>query len=323
MKEPLLQIENLNLDFVISRKKIHILNRVSLEIYPHEVLALIGETGCGKSVTGNAVLRLMQSNVILDGGIRYKGRDIYAMDEEEFRLLRGREIASIPQSPGTALNPLMKTGFQVSEAALSAGVEKNVKNAALLVRRIFEKLGLPGDERFFRTYPWSLSGGMCQRVLLSMGIIAKPGLLIVDEPTKAIDWALRREVVELLRQLRTETGAAMLFITHDIAAASRIADRIAVMYCGEIIETGPAEEIIGNPLHPYTRGLMNALPSRGFHSIRGFMPSFQQLPSGCRFSDRCEQADSGCGKHEIETGFFDNGHGVKCLRGKQYAQRAS
>lgn len=316
---PLLQIEKLNLDFVINREKIHILNQVSLEIYPHEVLALIGETGCGKSVTGNAVLRLLQNNVVLEGGIRYNGRDIYAMSEEEFRLLRGREIAAIPQSPGTSLNPLMKIGFQVSEAAVGAGVEKNNKTAVLLVRRIFKKLGLSDDEDFIQSYPWSLSGGMCQRVLISMGIIAKPNLLIVDEPTKAIDWALRRDAVELLGRLRQETGSSMLFITHDIAAARRIADRIAVMYCGEIVETGPTEDVISNPLHPYTRGLMNALPSRGFYCIKGFMPSFLHLPPGCRFSDRCEHADARCRTHEPETDVFDNGRKVKCPLGKRYA----
>ncbi|MDR0383540.1 MAG: ABC transporter ATP-binding protein [Spirochaetaceae bacterium] len=316
---PLLQIENLNLDFVINREKIHILNRVSLEIYPHEVLALIGETGCGKSVTGNAVLRLMQNNVLMEGSVRYKGRDIYAMSEEEFRLLRGREIAAIPQSPGTALNPLMKIGFQASEAAIGAKVEKDNKTAAFLVRRIFRKLGLPDNDHFFQSYPWSLSGGMCQRALISIGIIAKPNLLIVDEPTKAIDWALRREAVELLGKLRLETGSSMLFITHDISAARHIADRIAVMYCGEIVETGLAEEVINNPLHPYTIGLMNAQPSRGFHCINGFMPSFRQLPPGCRFSNRCEYADARCKTHEPETSVSDKEHKVKCLRGKQYA----
>ncbi|HWQ42720.1 MAG TPA: ABC transporter ATP-binding protein [Desulfosporosinus sp.] len=309
----LLQIIDLNLDFMVDKKRVHILNNVSLEIYENEVLAVIGETGCGKSLTGNAILHLLPDNALVSGSIIYKGQDITKMNDEEFRLLRGKEIAAIPQSPSTSLNPLMRVGNQVAECVVDKADEKNEKGIEIIVNQIFTKLRLPRGGAFYHNYPCELSGGMCQRVLISMGIITNPNLLIVDEPTKALDWALRKEVVEILDELRKESKCSMMFITHDIAAAKCIADRIAVMYCGEVVEIGGTEEVLNNPQHPYTKGLIASMPSRGFKVMKGFMPSFQELPTGCRFSDRCEQFNEICTKSEPTMTKLTDGQAVKCF----------
>jgi peptide/nickel transport system ATP-binding protein len=311
--EVLLKIIDLNLDFMVDTNRVHILNNVSLEIYENEVLAVIGETGCGKSLTGNAILHLLPDNALVSGNIIYKGQDITKMNDEEFRLMRGKEIAAIPQSPSTSLNPLMRVGNQVAECVLDKADENNEKDIVKIVNQIFTKLRLPRGEALYNNYPCELSGGMCQRVLISMGIITNPNLLIVDEPTKALDWALRKEVVEILHELRKESKCSMMFITHDIAAAKYIADRIAVMYCGEVVETGRADEVLNNPQHPYTKGLIASMPSRGFKVMKGFMPSFQELPKGCRFSDRCERLNENCTRSEPELTELTDGRAVKCF----------
>ncbi len=309
--EALLQVKDLNLDFMINESRTHILNNVSFDIYENEVLAVIGETGCGKSLTGSAVLHLLPDNALVSGSIIYKGRDTLKMDESEYRQLRGKEIASIPQSPTTALNPLMSVGEQAAECIYNKA--KGKSSIVKAVNRIFSRLRLPGKESFYNNFPCELSGGMCQRVLISLGIMANPKLLVVDEPTKALDWALRKEVMEILYELRMESGCSMMFITHDIKAAGYIADRIAVMYCGEVVEAGACHEVLNNSQHPYTKGLIAAMPSNGFKVMKGFMPSFQDIPNGCRFSDRCERLNESCIQSEPEARKLASGHIVKCF----------
>lgn len=310
----ILQIKDLNIDFMIDKNRVHILNNVSLEINENEVLAVIGETGCGKSLTGNAILHLLPANAQVSGSIIYNGREIINMGDEEFRKLRGREIAAIHQSPSTSLNPLMRVGNQVAECVTHKTYNKNEKDSiAKKVNKIFSKLRLPRGEEFYNDYPCELSGGMCQRVLIAMGIITNPKLLIVDEPTKALDWSLRKEVVEILCDLKRESKCSMMFITHDIGAAKYIADRVAVMYCGEVVEIGRTDEVINNPLHPYTKGLIESMPSRGFKVMKGFMPSFNEISNGCRFSNRCEFQNEHCLKSEPNITELTKGHKVKCF----------
>ncbi len=309
----LLEIKDLNVGFVVNDHQVHILNNVSLAINENEVLAVIGETGCGKSVTGSAILKLLPDNAIVTGNIFFKGQDITKMDNDTFRQLRGQEISAIPQSPSTSLNPLMHVGNQVAECVLKKNSSENEKKQVISkVRKIFASLGLPGGADFYQKYPCELSGGMCQRILIAMGVITHPELLVVDEPTKAVDWALRKDVVDVFCELKNKMKCAMLFITHDIAAAKYVADRVAVMYCGEVVEIGPTELVINYPRHPYTKGLIAAMPSKGFNVMNGFMPSFNHLPKGCRFSDRCECSSAVCVNGEPEAVEIFKGHFVKC-----------
>lgn len=309
----LLEIKNLNVSFAVDDNHVHILNNVSMDINKNEVLAVIGETGCGKSVTGSAILHLLPDNAIVTGTVLFKGQDIIKMNDHEFRQLRGKEISSVPQSPSTSLNPLMHVGNQVAECVLKKNSSEDDKKKTMSkVHEIFSRLGLPRGEDFYENYPCELSGGMCQRVLIAMGVITHPELLIVDEPTKAVDWALRKEVVDVFCELKNDMKCAMLFITHDIAAAKYVADRIAVMYCGEVVEIGPTADVINQPRHPYTKGLIASMPSKGFNVMNGFMPSFQDLPKGCRFSDRCECSNDSCVNNEPESVEISTGHFVKC-----------
>lgn len=309
----LLEIKNLNVSFIVDKKPVHILNDVSIDINENEVMAVIGETGCGKSVTGSSVLRVLPENAVITGTVLYKGKDVVSMGEKDFRLLRGKEIAAVPQSPSTSLDPLMRIGEQVAECVTNgksmAGREKNILKEKIF--SIFSQLSMPREKELYSSYPCELSGGMRQRVLISMGVITKPNLLIVDEPTKAIDWALRKEVVEIMRKLKEEIKCSMMFITHDLAAAGSIADKIAVMYCGEVVEIGSVKEVLKEPKHPYTKGLIDAMPSKGFKVMNGFMPSFSEIPKGCRFHTRCVYKKEICGT-VVPKEILKNGVMVKC-----------
>ncbi len=311
--DELLQIRDLCVGFFVKKSPINIINHLNLDIYKDEILAVIGETGCGKSVTGSAILHLLPDNAIVSGSIMYKGQETLHMKDSDFRRLRGDEIMSIPQSPSSSLDPLMKVGEQVSECILGKKHEKtDTRNAVRAkVVDIFSKLRLPRGATVYDNYPCELSGGMCQRVLISMGVLAHPNLLIVDEPTKAIDWSLRKEVLEILSDLKRDMNCAMMLITHDIPLASRVADRVAVMYAGEIVEIGSTNNVFKHPAHPYTQGLIASMPAHGFKTMKGFMPAFTDLPDGCRFKDRCLYAGGTC-NHDQELSDIGENHWIKC-----------
>lgn len=313
--EKLLQIKNLNIGFQMNQETIQILHNVSFEVGEQEVIAIIGETGCGKSVTGSTILRILPENAVVSGEILYKGNELLSMPEEMFRNMRGSEIASIPQSPSTSLDPLMRVGEQVAECVTTGNrvsqIEK--RNLSKRVKEIFDKLKLPREDEMYDRYPCELSGGMKQRVLLSMGIITTPKLLVVDEPTKAIDWSLRKNVVEQMKRLKDEMKCSMIFITHDLGAAKMIADRVAVMYCGEIVEIGTVEDVLYHAKHPYTKGLIASMPSKGMKVMRGYMPSFAEKLPPCRFMPRCPEAIELCARIQPEID-RPAGHCVRCHR---------
>lgn len=314
---PLLSIRALNTYFQVKETVVKAVDDVSLDIYPQEVLALVGETGCGKSVLALSILRLLPKNSQIQGSIRYKGLEILEASEEELRKLRGKEIGMIPQSQATSLNPLLKVGWQVMEV-LKLHKKVGKLEAQQKVVNLFTRLQLPDPAKRMNYYPHQLSGGMRQRVLVSMGVACKPNLILVDEPTKGLDAVLRKEVVNMLGEQAAENSSSMMLITHDFSVAAVLADRIAVMYAGEIVEMGSASGILGKPRHPYTQSLIDSLPGRGFKPIPGYSPSLSLLPPGCRFQPRCRVACSKCASLHPEIAETGANHYVRCF----YADRS-
>lgn len=291
----LLSIRNLTTVFHTEEGKVKACDHINLEIPAGKTVGLIGETGCGKSVLGMSILGLLPRNAALKGEIYYKGRDLLALNSDQLQRLRGNEIALLPQSPATSLNPVLKIGFQIAEG-LNLHRKTKWEQAWDKAVEMLRFLKLPAPEKRVQEYPHQLSGGMKQRVLAAISTTGRPSLLIADEPTKGLDAIMRAQVVGVLRELARETGAAILLITHDLKVAKSLCDQIAVMYAGEILECGPAEQVLEEPQHPYTKGLLASLPENGLHPIPGYSPSLLDLPAGCRFHQRCALARGLCAK---------------------------
>lgn len=308
----MLSIRALSTCFQMQETVVKAVDNVSLDIYPNEVLALVGETGCGKSVLALSILRLLPENSLIEGSIRYNNFEIMEASNEELQVLRGKEIGMIPQSQASSLNPLLKVGWQVMEG-LRLHTKVRKYEAHKKVVKLFSRLQLPEPEERMEYYPHQLSGGMRQRVLVSMGVACKPKLILVDEPTKGLDAVLRKEVVKMLGEQTAESSSSMLLITHDFSVAALLAERIAVMYAGEIVEMGSAASVLETPRHPYTQSLIDSLPGMGFKPIPGFSPSLSQLPSGCRFQPRCRVACSDCASFHPDIIEAGTNHYVRCF----------
>lgn len=307
----LLSIRGLTTVFNCQEGKIKACNNVDLDLEPGHILGLIGETGCGKSVLGMSILRLLPSNAVSSGQIIYKNQDLLSLSPKEMRQIRGSEIGLLPQSPSTSLNPVLQIGEQLTEGLrLHRGMKK--EKARVTALSMLRSLGLRGFNNRYYEYPHQLSGGMKQRVLAALSITGKPSLLIADEPTKGLDAVVRDQVVDLLRQLTRETNASLLLITHDLKVAASLCDQIAVMYSGEIVEKGPAGQVLTCPSHPYTQGLLASLPENGLHPIPGFSPSLLEDIQGCRFYSRCLYKQDNC-KRQPVTNKEVNGTNVRCL----------
>ncbi len=301
----LLSVDNLRIDFSTPQGSVCAVRDVSFRIAPREVLGLVGESGSGKSVTSLAILRLLPPQARVSGKIIFEGKELLDLPEAAMRDIRGSGIAMIFQEPMTALNPVMRVGDQVAEAVLAHGRENGAKDGASTGPRITKQaawqraieglrtVAIPDPERRARDYPYQLSGGQRQRVMIAMAIVNRPRLLIADEPTTALDVTIQAQVLELLNELREKFALAMLFVSHDLAVVSQVSDRVAVMYAGNLVETGRAEQVFRNPMHPYTRGLLNAVPSlhsdraQPLRTIEGSVPALTALPAGCSFEPRC------------------------------------
>ena len=297
--EPLLSIEGLAIDAVGRRGNLRLVEDVSLSIARGEVLGLVGESGCGKSITALSVLRILPPPLSVVGGrMRFEGQDLLNLGDAAMREIRGNRIGMVFQEPMTSLNPTFTVGWQLSEALRLHGAARGAgiaERATELLRRV----GIAAPDRRLRQYPHELSGGLRQRVIIAMALACDPSLLIADEPTTALDVTIQRQVLDLLLRLRAELGMGILLVTHDLGVVAEYTDRVAVMYAGRIAEQGRTAELLARPRHPYTSGLLAARPSlrgrRGkLQAIPGVVPSPAARGAGCRFADRCARVLDRC-----------------------------
>lgn len=300
MSDPLLTVEQLAISFPSEAGRTPVVDRVALSITAGETLALVGESGCGKSITALSIMRLVPrpGRIELTSRIRFEGRDLLSLPVPEMRNVRGSRIGMIFQEPMTSLNPVTAVGYQVAEAILLHAKVSRAE-ARRRVLELFGMVGIPAPESRFHAYPHQLSGGLKQRVMIAMAMAMKPRLLIADEPTTALDATIRAQILDLIRNLAVTTGTAVLLITHDFGVVNEVADRVAVMYAGQIVEQGTRTELLSEPRHPYTQGLLKSIPrpeARGsrLNEIEGVVPRPGQWPAACRFHTRCPHVFERC-----------------------------
>ncbi len=299
MTAPLLQIDDLCAHFFTRDGVAKAVDGVSLSLGRGEILGLVGKSGSGKTVTGFSILRLVDPpGRIVSGRIMFDGEDLAALDEERLRAIRGKRIAMIFQDPMMTLNPVLRIDTQMVEAVLAHSPISH-KAALDRCRQVLTMVGIAAPDERLKSYPHHFSGGMRQRVAIAIALLHEPELIIADEPTTALDVTIQSQILAEMQKLCAETGTALIWISHDLAVVSALADRIAVMYAGRIVEQGKAAEVIEAPLHPYTRGLIESVPSRNrrgepLHQILGMAPPILDLPRGCAFRPRCSRGNSAC-----------------------------
>jgi oligopeptide/dipeptide ABC transporter ATP-binding protein len=326
--DPLLHIDHLNVAFKTGRGEVHAVRDVSMSVYPGQTLAVVGESGCGKSVTAMSVLRLIPQppGRYAGGRILYGGRDLLTVPERDMRKIRGKEIAMIFQEPMTSLNPVYTIGDQIAEAVQ---LHQNLRGRASYdaAEQALKEVGIADPGRRLREYPHQMSGGMRQRVMIAMALSCKPKLLIADEPTTALDVTIQAQILELLRKLQRETGMAMMFITHDLGVVAENADTVAVMYAGRIVEHATVHDLFDKPQHPYTEGLFRSVPKLGAHATRletiaGSVPNPATLPSGCKFHPRCPRmnGDPVCATDDPALREVQQSHWAACHHIEGFAQ---
>jgi len=318
----LLEIQNLRTYFDVRGHVARAVDNVSLTIGPGETLGLVGESGCGKSVTAHSIIQLIPQppGRIVSGKILFEGRDILGFSEAEMRKIRGNRISMVFQEPMTSLNPVFPVGDQVGEVIrlhqkLSRADTRN------RVVEMFQLVGIPDPKKRLSSYPHQMSGGMRQRVMIAMALACTPRLMIADEPTTALDVTIQAQILDLMNRLKTDTGAAILFITHDLGVIAEIAQFVAVMYAGKVVEYTDVNAIFANPKHPYTVGLLASIPvlgrqiaGRPLKTIKGIVPSLFNLPEGCLFSDRCPDVFDTCHTVKPEMYTVGENHTARCLK---------
>ncbi|QQK09083.1 ABC transporter ATP-binding protein [Miniphocaeibacter halophilus] len=310
--------------FRINDKYYDAVDDVSIDLYRNEILAIVGESGCGKSTLATTVMGLHNMNYTkVSGEVNYKGKNLLKLKEEEYNKVRGGDVGMIFQDPLAALNPLMRIGEQIEEALVyHTDLDKEGRKNRTL--EILREVGITNAERIYRQFPHQLSGGMRQRVIIAIALSCKPEVLIADEPTTALDVTIQAQILDLMGDLQNEINAGIILITHDLGVVSQIADRVAVMYAGQIVELAPVIELFENPKHPYTRSLLNSIPQLDndddeLHVIQGVVPSLKNMPrKGCRFSSRIPWIPEE--EHEENPVLHDlgNGHYVRCTCWKNF-----
>jgi len=318
---PLLEIKNLKLDFASNGRMLRALDEVSLGIDPGETVCLVGESGCGKTVTALSIARLMPSPPAhySHGEILLEQKDVLKMSQSELQEIRGGVVSYVFQEPSASLNPVFSISTQIKEMLRLHRPEAATQAQVL---RLLKLVGLPDAETRIKNYPFEMSGGMQQRVMLAIALASQPKLLIADEPTTALDVTIQAQILELLRDLKRETRMALLFITHNLGVVGEMADRVAVMYAGQIVELSPAPPLLERPLHPYTRALIESVPKlsdrrQRLLTIPGAVPSPDAFPPGCRFYPRCPSARPECATKMPELTEVEPGRFVRCFYAKE------
>lgn len=319
--KPLLQIENLKTYFYTSAGIVKAVDDVSWSVSEGETIGIVGESGCGKSVSALSVLRLIPDppGKIEDGAILFKGKNLCALSLDEMRKIRGNDISMIFQEPMTSLNPVFTIGSQIIEA-IRLHQNLNKKDALQKAIDMLKLVGIPSPEKRVREYPHELSGGMKQRAMIGMALSCNPKVLIADEPTTALDVTIQAQILDLMLKMKEEFNAAIVLITHDLGVVAETVQKVVVMYAGKVVEQGDVKEIFNNPLHPYTRGLMDSLPridknsihKQKLNTIPGIVPSMYDLPTGCKFYPRCDKVVDLCQHSEPELIEVKKGHYSRC-----------
>jgi oligopeptide/dipeptide ABC transporter ATP-binding protein len=322
---PLLRLEELQTHFFTDDGVVRAVDGVSYALGERETLAVVGESGSGKSVTALSILRLVADppGRIVSGRILFRDRDLVPLGQRDMRKIRGKEISMIFQEPMTSLNPVYTCGDQIMEAVvLHEGVDRKAARARAV--EMLRLVGIPLPEQRVDEYPHQMSGGMRQRVMIAMALACRPAILIADEPTTALDVTIQAQILELLKRLQAELGMAVLLITHDLGVVAETADRVAVMYAGQVVEYCDVAAAFRRTLHPYTAGLLASLPKLGdkraaLRVIPGNVPNPARFPSGCRFHPRCPVAQDRCRTEAPPIATFDGGHQTRCWRADEIA----
>ena len=319
----ILQINNLTTELFTDRGTVRAVDNVSFSLEKGEILGLVGESGCGKSMTSMSIMRLLNKrDARVTGQVLFDGKNLLELSEKEMNEVRGNRVAMIFQDVMTSLNPLMTVGRQIMEPMMVHRGMSAAKARGEAIR-LLEAVGIPMPEKRVDEYPNSLSGGMRQRVMIAIALSCNPQVLIADEPTTALDVTIQAQILELMKKIREEYGTAIIMISHDLGVISETCDRAAVMYCGNIIEQGSVEQIFANPTHPYTKGLLQSVPTLNtdggpLYSIPGIVPPLYDLPTGCKFADRCHAVCDACNRQFPASVEVEVGHAVCCVGGVTY-----
>ncbi|MEW6302564.1 MAG: ABC transporter ATP-binding protein [Verrucomicrobiota bacterium] len=313
---PLLEVKDLKLEFGTPQKPLRAVDGVSFSINAGETVCLVGESGCGKSVTALSIARLVPTPPAryVGGEILLNGRDVLQMDKKELRSIRGGAVSYIFQEPSASLNPVFRIGNQIKESLKLHRPEKATDEEIV---RLLKLVGIPAPESRIRDYPHQMSGGMQQRVMIAMALASEPKLLVADEPTTALDVTIQAQILDLLRDLKARLGMSILLITHNLGIVGDLAERVAVMYAGQVVELAPARALLKRPLHPYTQALMNSVPRLGggaerLSAIPGTVPNLGLMPAGCRFHPRCPKVQADCSQKAPQLMEVEPGRWVRC-----------
>ena len=319
MTKNLLEVEDLKVRFKTEEGHVSTVNGVSFSIKEGETLAIVGESGSGKSVTSLALMGILPANgEIYNGHVAFEGKNLRTLSKKDYRKIRGNDISMIFQEPMSALNPVFNIGFQLRET-LILHYKMTKDQAHRKGIEMLETVGIPDAQKVMGRFPHQLSGGMRQRVMIAMALSCNPKLLIADEPTTALDVTIQAQILTLMRNIKEKSNTSTIIITHDLGVVAELADRVIVMYAGEVVEEAPIYELFEIPLHPYTKGLMESIPKihdvvDELYSIEGTVPNPSNMPSGCKFYPRCPLGDSECTKIHPSLEYVSEDHAKRCIK---------